>query len=146
MIPQLDTSYFVSQIVWLVFCITTLVIFFKKVFLPKITRIVSARDSEISKLNLIVKKLSTQHNSLSKEIANLYEKQNVEAQKILNEAKLRCDRILDEQTQQLQNENARAIKQLRQKADDVLKNIDNTMDVQIEEISQQLFDKLFGEK
>lgn len=146
MIPQLDTSYFVSQIIWLIFCIVVLVVFFKKIFLPKITTIISTRDAEIDKLNIAIKKLSAQHESLLQEIADLHEKQNVESQKILNEAKLCCDQILNEQMQQLQNENIKITKQLHRNAEDVLKNINNTMDEQIEEISKQLFDKLFGEK
>ena len=144
MVPQLDTSYYFSQIVWLVICLTILMIFFKKIFLPKMQAIISKRDKNIYEMKKNIKDLSKKYDNLVDELRIINEKRILETKEIIQDTQNKCDQVLNEQIQQLQKDNAATIKKIRSDAENILQNLDRDVDAQIEKIAQQLFDKLFA--
>ncbi len=144
MVPQLDTSYYFSQIVWLVICLTILMLFFKKVFLPKMQSTIAKRDKNIFEMKKNIKDLSKKYDGLVEELRILNENRILETKKIIHDTQNKCDQVLNEQIQQLQNDSANTIKKIRSDAENVLQNLDKETDAQIEKIAQQLFDKLFA--
>lgn len=144
MVPQLDYSYYFSQVVWLAICLIILVIFFKKIFLPKMTALIAKRDRKIYELKLNIESLSKKYEDLISKIHTIDEQRISESKKIISDAKAKCDRVFNDKMQKLQRESIDSIKKFHTEADAILSNLSNTMDGQIEEIAQQLFEKLFS--
>lgn len=46
--PQLDPTYYTSQIFWLLLCMLSIIVFVKRVFLPKMGAIFESREIKIS--------------------------------------------------------------------------------------------------
>lgn len=45
--PQLDTTWFISQLFWLFICFFTMLFIMSKIFLPKITKVLNLRQRKI---------------------------------------------------------------------------------------------------
>ena len=146
MVPQLDTSYWFSQVFWLVICLVILVLFFKKVFLPRITLSISSRDKHIQELKDKVSHMTESYAKLEKILKDVDEKKIKESQKVLNETKARCERILEEKVRIVELKSKNAVVEIKKEADKILKNLDKMIDAEIHNTTQLIVDKLFGEK
>ena len=146
MVPQLDTSFYISQIFWLVVCLIILVLAFKKIFIPRISALVSKREEHINSLRTEVKKLEKQIVVLSSELNSIKQNKILESNKIIEDAKYKCEILLRERNNKIQTEHDASIKRLRKEANVVLKNLKQSLNTQIESVSQQIFDKLFQDK
>lgn len=146
MVPQLDVSHWTSQIIWLVICLVILAFFFKKVFLPRIMSSLSARDEHINKLKNTVSSLTKSYETFTKRLTDIDEQKVKETQKILNETKIKCEKILDEQIKLIELRSKSAIKETRKSADELLKNLDRTIKSEIDDATKLVVDKLFGNK
>ena len=146
MVPQLDTSYWCSQIIWLVICLSILVVFFKKIFLPKISASITIRDNHIKTIKRSMDELAKEYENLAKELNSIDEKKIRETQRILNETKAKCDIILNEQIKNLDLKNKNTIFNTKKEADELIKNLDTMIKKEIDNTSQRLFEKLFGGK
>ena len=146
MVPQLDTSFYISQIFWIVVCLLVLIIAFKKVFIPRMNKLVDKRSEYIKSLEKNIKDLEKQVDELSSKLELVQEKKIIETNKIIEKAQYQCDVLLDQTNRELQTENEIAIKQSRKEADTVIRNLDKTLNEQIENVAQELFEKMFQNK
>lgn len=146
MVPQLDTSYWCSQIIWLVICLSILVVFFKKIFLPKISASITIRDNHIKTIKKSIDELAKEYENLAKELNSIDEKKIRETQRILNETKAKCDIILNEQIKSFDLKNKNTVFNTKKDADELIKNLDTMIKKEIDNTSQRLFEKLFGGK
>lgn len=146
MVPQLDTSFYISQVFWLVVCLLVLVIAFKKIFIPRMNKLVQQRAEYIESLEQNIKDLEEQVNELSNKLEAVQQKKIIETNKIIEKAQYQCDVLLEQTNRELQTENEIAIKQSRKEADTVIRNLDKNLNEQIENIAQELFDKMFKNK
>ncbi|MBR1943908.1 MAG: hypothetical protein IJ848_00355 [Alphaproteobacteria bacterium] len=146
MVPQLDTSFYISQIFWIVVCLLVLVIAFKKVFIPRMNKLVEKRSEYIKSLEKNIKDLEKQVDELSNKLQLVQDKKIIETNKIIEKAQYQCDVLLDQTNRELQTENEIAIKQSRKEADTIIRNLDKTLNEQIDNVAQELFDKMFQNK
>ena len=146
MVPQLDTSFYISQVFWLVVCLLVLIIAFKKVFIPRMNKLIQQRADYIKSLEDNIKDLEKQVDALSNKLEEVQQKKIVETNKIIEKAQRQCDVLLDQTNRELQTENEIAIKQSRKEADIIIRNLDKTLNEQIENVAQELFDKMFKSK
>ena len=146
MVPQLDTSFYISQVFWLVVCLLVLIIAFKKVFIPRMNKLIQQRADYIKSLEDNIKDLEKQVDALSNKLEEVQQKKIVETNKIIEKAQYQCDVLLDQTNRELQTENEIAIKQSRKEADIIIRNLDKTLNEQIENVAQELFDKMFKSK
>ncbi len=146
MVPQLDTSFYISQIFWIVVCLLVLIIAFKKVFIPRMNKLVDKRSEYIKSLEKNIRDLEKQVDELSSKLELVQEKKIIETNKIIEKAQYQCDVLLDQTNRELQTENEIAIKQSRKEADTVIRNLDKTLNEQIENVAQELFEKMFQNK
>lgn len=105
---------------------------------------IAKRDKNIFEMKKNIKDLSKKYDGLVEELRILNENRILETKKIIHDTQNKCDQVLNEQIQQLQNDSANTIKKIRSDAENVLQNLDKETDAQIEKIAQQLFDKLFA--
>ena len=146
MVPQLDTNFYISQVFWLVVCLLVLVIAFKKIFIPRMNKLIQQRADYIESLEKNIKDLEKQVDELSNKLEAVQQKKIIETNKIIEKAQYQCDVLLDQTNRELQTENEIAIKQSRKEADTVIRNLDKTLNEQIENVAQELFDKMFKNK
>lgn len=146
MVPQLDSSYWVSQIVWLTICLGILVLFFKKVFLPRITSSVSSRDKHIQELKDKVASLTKLYEKFTQKLTDIDNQRIKETQKIMTETKDRCEKILNEQLKVIDLKSKNAIAEARKDADKLLKNLNETIKAEIDVTTKLVVNKLFGDK
>jgi len=146
MVPQLDTSFYISQIFWIVVCLLVLFIAFKKVFIPRMNKLVDNRSEYVKSLEKNIRDLEKQVDDLSNKLELVQEKKIIETNKIIEKAQYQCDVLLDQTNRELQTENEIAIKQSRKEADTVIRNLDKTLHDQIENVAQELFEKMFQNK
>ena len=146
MVPQLDTNFYISQVFWLVVCLLVLVIAFKKIFIPRMNKLIQQRADYIESLEKNIKDLEKQVDELSSKLEEAQQKKIVETNKIIEKAQRQCDVLLDQTNRELQTENEIAIKQSRKEADTIIRNLDKTLNEQIENVAQELFDKMFKNK
>lgn len=146
MVPQLDTSFYISQVFWLVVCLLVLVIAFKKVFIPRMNKLIQQRADYMQSLENNIKELEKQVDELSNKLEEVQQKKILETNKIIEKAQRQCDVLLDQTNRELQTENEIAIKQSRKEADTIIRNLDKTLNEQIENVAQELFDKMFKNK
>ncbi|MBQ9440886.1 MAG: hypothetical protein IJU54_00555 [Alphaproteobacteria bacterium] len=146
MVPQLDTSFYISQIFWLVVCLLVLGVAFKKVFIPRMNKLVQQRADYIKSLENNIKDLEKQVDELSNKLKEVQNKKIIETNKIIERAQYQCDVLLDQTSRELQTENEIAIKQSRKEADTIIRNLDKTLNEQIENVAQELFTKMFPQK
>ena len=146
MVPQLDTSFYISQIFWILVCVLVLIIAFKKVFIPRMNKLVDKRSEYIKSLEKNIQELEKQVDELSNKLELVQEKKIIETNKIIEKAQYQCDVLLDQTNRELQTENEIAIKQSRKEADTVIRNLDKTLNEQIENVAQELFEKMFQNK
>ena len=146
MVPQLDTNFYISQVFWLVVCLLVLVIAFKKIFIPRMNKLIQQRADYIESLEKNIKDLEKQVDELSNKLEAVQQKKIIETNKIIEKAQYQCDVLLDQTNRELQTENEIAIKQSRKEGDTVIRNLDKTLNEQIENVAQELFDKMFKNK
>lgn len=146
MVPQLDSSYWFSQIVWLTICLGILVLFFKKVFLPRITSSVSSRDKHIQELKDKVSSLTKLYEKFTQKLTDIDNQRIKETQKIMTETKDRCEKILNEQLKVIDLKSKNAIAEARKDADKLLKNLNETIKAEIDVTTKLVVNKLFGDK
>lgn len=143
MVPQLDTNFYISQVFWLVVCLSMLCIAFKKIFIPRMNKLLQNRADYIKSLEKNIKDLEKQVDDLSNKLEKVQQRKIIETNKIIEKAQYQCDVLLDQTNRELQTENEIAIKQSRKEADTVIKNLDKTLNEQIENVAQELFNKMF---
>ena len=101
--PQLDPTYWVSQVFWLTIIFSTIYFLIAKIFVPKIKGNIDARESQI-------RKDIDEANLLKEEADKKLEKYN----NLINEAKLESKKILSEGRKKI-NEDIQSKKDLVEK-------------------------------
>ena len=68
MLPQLDLTHYLSQIFWLIVCLTVLIVAMRKVFIPRMNGIIRKREKAIASGSEKLEELERVRNELSKTI------------------------------------------------------------------------------
>ena len=145
MVPQLDTSFYTSQLFWLIVSLSILLYAFKKIFIPKINNLINQRSDYIKSLKTEITNLEQQIASLSEKLDGIKKAKITEENKIIDQAREQCNLELKQQLEELNKENEANLKKIQQESINSINNLEKSMNSQIEELSSALFKKLFPE-
>lgn len=146
MLPQLDSTYYSSQLFWLFICFIILIVLFKKVFVPRMNSLLNKRDSIITEGKLSIDKLKTEIADLEDEIESIKRREIKQTSQIIKNAIAKTEKTLDEQLNFIKNENAEIIHAERLKFRSEVDSLSSVYKSQIDNFSNDLLQKLFWEK
>ena len=146
MLPQLDSSYYISQFFWLSVCFGILIFAFKKVFIPRMNALIDKRDSAIEKGRENVAILTEEISKLEQEISNLKNLELKRSAEIIKEASRKSEKILSEQLSTLKKENEELTAGLRKRFKDDVQSLNSTFKIQIVDTAQILYDRVFSKQ
>lgn len=115
MLPQLDFSYYTSQIFWLAVCLCILIVAMRNRFVPKMNAIIKKREETIASGDIKLATLENERNELNQKIAEISKRMAIETANILNEVDIKYHKLLSEQLNNLKCDHEKVIKQLRTK-------------------------------
>ena len=140
MLPQLDSSYYISQFFWLSVCFGILIFAFKKVFIPRMNALIDKRDSAIEKGRENVAILTEEISKLEQEISNLKNLELKRSAEIIKEASRKSEKILSEQLSTLKKENEELEKRLSEyKSQEKV----NQLEIDVSKIVLEIIEKHF---
>ena len=142
--PQLNPEFWISQIFWLILTFSTLFVILSKFILPKISKNIEFRKSQILENIEMAEKQKEESENKIKEYEAIILKSKGEARNYFNEARKKILQDIDKKKQQLENEideevnNAeKEIKELKTSAPEKINKI-------AIETSSELIQKLIG--
>jgi F-type H+-transporting ATPase subunit b len=142
-LPQLDSSFYISQLFWLAVCLAVLVIFLKRRVIPRVNSIISRRDTFMAKERSLVENAETEIARMEAEIERLREDRLRSVSAIMKGAIEKSDTTLRDQIGLMKAENDAIISETRRKLNDELKNLESTLKMQIDITTQIIFERLF---
>lgn len=104
MLPQLDHTYFISQIFWLITTFLVLYLVFSKVILPKIRDILQQRNSIIDGDTNIAKDIKIKITKIEEESKNIIQNAKAEASEILSNAHNEATSLINSKINELKDE------------------------------------------
>ena len=144
--PQLNPEFWISQIFWLILTFSTLFVILSKFILPKISKNIEFRKSQILENIEMAEKQKEESENKIKEYEAIILKSKGEARNYFNEARKKILQDIDKKKQQLENEideevnNAeKEIKELKTSAPEKINKI-------AIETSEDLIKQLIGEE
>ncbi len=123
MLPQLDFSYYTSQIFWLVICLCILVVVMKNRFVPKMNAIIKRREETIAAGDIKLASLENEQGELNRKIVEINRNIALETTNMLNEVDLKYQKLLSEQLNNLKRNHEKVVRQLRTKYTEDIKAI-----------------------
>jgi len=102
--PQLNPEFWISQIFWLILTFSTLFVILSKFILPKISKNIEFRKSQILENIEMAEKQKEESESKIKEYEAIILKSKSEARNYFNEARKKILQDIDKKKQQLENE------------------------------------------
>ncbi|MFT5795699.1 MAG: F-type H+-transporting ATPase subunit b, partial [Ulvibacter sp.] len=86
--PQFETEYFASQIFWLLICFAVVYFLSKKLFMPKMSKIIDDRYDKIHQLKIDAEKLNKDLLEINNNIEIIRRDSIAKYSKIISEAKI----------------------------------------------------------
>ena len=102
--PQLNPEFWISQIFWLILTFSTLFVILSKFILPKISKNIEFRKSQILENIEMAEKQKEESENKIKEYEAIILKSKTEARNYFNEARKKILQDIDKKKQQLENE------------------------------------------
>lgn len=102
--PQLNPEFWISQIFWLILTFSTLFVILSKFILPKISKNIEFRKSQILENIEMAEKQKEESENKIKEYEAIILKSKAEARNYFNEARKKILQDIDKKKQQLENE------------------------------------------
>ncbi|MDR2458580.1 MAG: hypothetical protein LBD43_00580 [Holosporales bacterium] len=143
MLPQLDSSSYISQLFWLGVCLSVLFIFLKRRVIPRINSILSKRDAFMAKERSLVESAETEIARMEAEIERLKEDRLRSVSAIVKVAIEKSDVTLREQIGLIKAENDTILNETHKRLNDELGNLETTLKIQIDITAQIIFERLF---
>lgn len=143
MLPQLDASYYTSQLFWLFICFVILITLFKKIFVPRMNNSLNKRDSVIEDGKESVSKLKAEILALENEINSIKNQELRQTSKIVKDSIIKSEKILEEQLRFIKDENTELLHAERLKFKSEINSVETSLKDQINNSAEMLLKKLF---
>ncbi|MDR1365409.1 MAG: ATP synthase F0 subunit B [Holosporales bacterium] len=143
MLPQLDPTFYVSQLFWAAVCVTALVVVLKRRVIPRINDVVAKRNTFIAGEKALVEAAEREMAELEKEIERLKDEGLRSAAEIMREAVVRAEATLKECVNDTKKENDLVAHETRRKLNNELMDLESTLKTQIDGAAQAICDRLF---
>ena len=144
MVPQLDVSFYSSQIFWVIVCLLILVVMLKR-FIKKIENSIENRNDYISKLGCEIKNLKEKEDELSNEYNGIIEQRNNYRNKLIDDVKQKCEVEFRSEFEKLRLNHEKEITKIRKQGENALNELKNSLNT--EDVTNDLFIRLLqGER
>jgi F0F1-type ATP synthase membrane subunit b/b' len=144
--PQFDTSVYASQIFWLVVCLACLVLFCKKIFIPKMNKMIARRDNYIQKQVQIYEKLEAEIEEIKRETERIRIESGDEVSGIVRRASKKSEATMAEQIAAIDKENEDMMNGIKYRLREELQSIESVFKSQIEINSELIFNKIYNSR
>ena len=144
--PQLDPTYWASQIFWLILVFSILYISIAKFYLPKIKKNLDDRDNKIKEDLDEANSLKNLSEEKIKEYEVILENSKKEVTKILLESKNKLDKDIKNKKETMQKEIESEIVEAQKDILDLKKNSINSIRSISQEITSNIIEKMSGDK
>tara|TARA_B100000575_G_C23087812_1_gene627012 strand:- start:838 stop:1404 length:567 start_codon:yes stop_codon:yes gene_type:complete len=144
--PQLDPTYWASQIFWLILTFAVLYISISKFYLPKIKKNLDDRESKIKEDLDQAHNLKILSDKKLKEYEMLVENSKKEVAKILFESKNKLDKDLQIKKLEVEKEIENELNRAQEEILELRKSSINSINLISREITSNIIEKLSGDK
>ena len=144
--PQFETEYFASQIFWLLICFAVVYFLSKKLFMPKMSKIIDNRYDKIRQLQIDAENINKDLLEINNNIEIVRRDSTTKYSKIISEAK----REFSQKRIDFVKENQSQISMLQNKSnlltEDILNDYSNSSQTAIDVLVRKISDKLISKK
>ncbi|MDR0695699.1 MAG: ATP synthase F0 subunit B [Holosporales bacterium] len=144
MLPQLNSAFYTSQVIWVIVCLAVLIMAFKKSFIPRINAALEKREEFIRRLGSDIQTLETEIMVLKDKIREIQQEEIRQTSAIIRDATKKAEVMLEEQMKNLKAENEDLINGTRRHLREEIKGLGQVFKLQIDITAGILFEKLFG--
>ena len=144
--PQLDPTYWASQIFWLILTFAVLYISISKFYLPKIKKNLDDRESKIKEDLDQAHNLKILSDKKLQEYEMLVENSKKEVAKILFESKNKLDKDLQIKKLEVEKEIENELNRAQEEILELRKSSINSINLISREITSNIIEKLSGDK
>ena len=143
MLPQLDSSTYLSQFFWLIVCLFVLVFVLKKYCLPAINDTIANREKMISNYKHDIDNLESDIKNIETELRNIKTEKLLKINRIIKAAVDKSDNAVAEQIEQINKENEMIVGSVRRRLKNELKRLSTTFEMQLDIAANNIFETLF---
>ncbi|MDR1289495.1 MAG: hypothetical protein LBJ77_03885 [Holosporales bacterium] len=146
MLPQLDTSFYFSQLFWLCVSLSVLIVAFKKCFIPRMDKVFQARGQHIKEHSEAIEKL--EHDLIETEnlIKQIQEDGLRRSAEIVRNAVKKYENAIDTQLKFMRAENEERMNATRNRIRKEIDGLESIFKMQVEITAQTAFERLFSGK
>ena len=142
--PQLNTEFWVSQILWLTVTFSILFVLLSKFILPKISRNLETRKSQILENISAAEKQREESELKIKEYEEIVKKSKNEAKNFINQAKKKLSRAINLKKESLEKELSKEIKKVEDEIEELRDKAPERINKIAIETSTDLLHQLIG--
>jgi len=142
--PQLNTEFWVSQIFWLTVTFSILFVLLSKFILPKISRNLETRKSQILENISAAEKQREESELKIKEYEEIVKKSKNEAKNFINQAKKKLSRAINLKKESLEKELSKEIKKVEDEIEELRDKAPERINKIAIETSTDLLHQLIG--
>ena len=143
--PQLDPTYWASQVFWLAIIFSSIYILIAKIFIPKIKGNIDAREDKIRKDIEEANRLKEEADKKLKEYNVLIEEAKISAKKILYDSRKKLNEDIQTKKEQVEKEIQKEIKNAEKEIQKLKINSSSKVNLISEEIVSNIIKDIFGE-
>ena len=144
--PQLNPEFWISQIFWLILTFSTLFVILSKFILPKISKNIEFRKSQILENIEMAEKQKEESENKIKEYEAIILKSKGEARNYFNEARKKILQDIDKKKQQLENEIGEEVNNAEKEIKELKTSAPEKINKIAIETSADLIKQLIGEE
>ena len=143
--PQLDPTYWASQVFWLAIIFSSIYFLIAKIFIPKIKSNIDAREDKIRKDIEEANLLKEEADKKLKKYNALIEEAKVNAKKIISDSRKKLNEDIQMKKNQIEKEIQKEIKNAEKEIQKFKISSSNKVGLISEEIVSNIIKNIFGE-
>ena len=143
--PQLDPTYWASQVFWLTIIFSAIYFLIAKIFVPKIKGNIDARESQIRKDIDEANSLKEEADRKLKKYNSLIDEAKLEARKILSEGRKKINEDIQSKKEQIEKDIQKETLEATKEIEKFKINSYNKVNIISEEIISEIIQDIFKE-
>lgn len=141
--PQFDTSYYFSQLFWLVVCSVVLIWAFKNVFVPRMNSKLLKRNERVKDATIEAEKFEKELNVLRNRVDEIQNNALKKSFDIVAHSRMEAADMISKKMQAVKNENEKVVNAARTQLNDEINSLESAFKCQIEKIAESMLDQIF---
>ncbi|MDA7705336.1 hypothetical protein N8772_02530 [Rickettsiales bacterium] len=144
--PQFDITYFSSQIFWLAICFTIIYFLTKRMFMPKMSKIIDDRSDKIEQLRLDAEKLNQKLAKINEKIESVRNDSVLQYSQIIANAKLKSNKKRSDFIKKNQDQIVKLQDNSSLLLNNIMKDYDNNSNHAIDKLVKNISNNLISKK